>query len=129
MNTTIRKSQSATKGQVMLLTTLVLSGVVLAAITVAGLLMLYQIRQAGNATQSAMAIFAADAGLEHELYQFLGADCAYPAPTFTNGASVEAETVIENNNLVINANGRGGRTFRSFRLNLGSYASATPPCQ
>lgn len=114
------------RGQVVLLTTLVLSGVILASITVAGLLMLYQIRQAGNALQSTSAIFAADAGVEYELFRFLKNKCDYPAPDFKNGASLDSEIVFEaSGDLVINSDGRSGKTFRSFRLNLGSFDPAT----
>ncbi len=111
----------------MLLTTLVLSGVILAASTVAGLLMLYQIRQAGNAAQSASALAAADAGIEYELYKFMTQDCSVAAPVFKNGATVKTEALInDSGELIINSDGRGGKTFRSFRLNLGLYTDPLP---
>lgn len=57
------------KGQVMLLTVLIVSGTILGATTIAGLLTLYQIRQATNFGQSVQALFAADTGLEWALYR------------------------------------------------------------
>ena len=57
------------KGQVMLLTVLIVSGTILGATTIAGLLMVYQIRQATNFGQSLQALFAADTGLEWQLYR------------------------------------------------------------
>ena len=48
----------------MILTVLALGGAVLGATTVAGLLMLYQLRQTSDMANSARAIFAADAGTE-----------------------------------------------------------------
>jgi len=53
----------------MLLTVLIISGTILGATTIAGLLMLYQIRQATNTALSLQALFAADTGLEWRLYQ------------------------------------------------------------
>ncbi len=48
----------------MLLTTLALGGAILGATSIAGILMLYQIRATTDAVSSAEAIFAADAGIE-----------------------------------------------------------------
>ncbi len=69
-------------GQVMLLTVLIVSGTILGATTIAGLLMLYQIRQATNFGQSLQALFAADTGLEWKLYQSF-IDPNYPQPTMS----------------------------------------------
>lgn len=59
------KSQNA---QVMLLSVLVLSGVILSASAIAGLLTFFQLRQANDAVSSAKAVFASDAGIEAESY-------------------------------------------------------------
>ena len=61
-------------GQVMLITVVALSGTLLGATTIAGLLMLYQLRQASDIANSAKAIMAADAGLEWRIYKFLKGD-------------------------------------------------------
>jgi len=58
------------KGQAMLLATLALGGAILGATTIAGLLLLYQIRATTNTEHSAQAIFAADAGVEWSLFDF-----------------------------------------------------------
>jgi hypothetical protein len=95
-------------GQVMIITVLTLGGTILGVTTIAGLLMLYQIRQATDLASSAKAIFAADAGIEWSYYQFncdpndttnKWPGCALdppsfnpssqPQPSFTNGASFE----------------------------------------
>lgn len=89
------------KGQVMLITVVTLSGTLLAATTIAGLLMLYQLRQASDIANSAKAIMAADAGLEWRMYKFLKADngvckddcpdgAGCPAPDLSNGATFQA---------------------------------------
>lgn len=61
----------ARRGQVMLLTTITLSGALLGATTIAGLLMLYQIRQTTDIANSTKAIFAADGGLEWALFSVI----------------------------------------------------------
>jgi hypothetical protein len=59
-------------GQVMVLTVLSLGGTLLGVTAIAGLLMLFQIRQATDLGNSAKAIFAADTGIEWALFDF---DC------------------------------------------------------
>ena len=76
----------------MLLTVLIVSGTILGATTIAGLLMLYQIRQATNFSQSLQALFAADTGLEWKLYQSF-VDPDYPAPAMS--AESISEFVVE----------------------------------
>jgi len=57
----------------MLLTVLIVSGTILGATAIAGLLMLYQLRGATQFGQSMQAMFAADSGLEWKLYtEFVG---------------------------------------------------------
>lgn len=115
----------------MILTVLALGGTILGATTIAGLLMLYQIRQTTDLSNSARAIFAADAGLEHAFYDlFCGQDsnktpCPLQSETvsFTNGAAVEilcldddnAEVECTDENLRrIRAVGRSGSATRAL---------------
>lgn len=112
------------RGQIMILTTLILSGTILAAVTIAGLLMLYQIRQAGNAAQSGRAIFVADAGLEYELYKFYTADCGYEAPKFNiSPVTLYSTTTISGNDVVFISNALAGKTTRGFTLRFTDLAS------
>jgi len=60
---------SPRKGQLMLITVLVLGGAIIGASLIAGFLTTRSIRQSGLAADSARAIFAADAGLERLLYE------------------------------------------------------------
>ncbi|TRZ65014.1 MAG: hypothetical protein D4Q79_00265, partial [Spirochaetia bacterium] len=63
----------ATRGQAMLLTVLVLGASILGVSTIAGYLTLLKIRAASDTANSTKAIFAADTGIEWELYkQFKG---------------------------------------------------------
>lgn len=105
----------------MLLATVVISATLLAATTLAGLLMVNQIRQSANAEQSARAIFAADAGLEHQLYQFYkeAPDCSIAPPDFSNNSEVDTKMEREGSDVVIKSVGTSGRASRSFLLNLG----------
>lgn len=80
----------------MLLTILTLGSTILGATTIAGFLMLYQIRQSTDLANSGKAIFAADAGVEWATYSYVTSLRAgtpvplTPQPTFSNGATVSA---------------------------------------
>ena len=87
----------------MLLTVLTLGGALLGATTIAGLLMLYQVRQGSDVNESAKALFAADAGIEWGLYNLLceGDPTKQPCPltevpVFKNGAEVTVSCLDEN---------------------------------
>ncbi len=85
----MQMKQYLRKGQVMMLTVVAIGGTLLAATTVAGLLVVYQLRQSSDAANSAKAIFAADAGIEWGLYQFFKPALAgKEGPVFLNSASV-----------------------------------------
>ncbi len=84
------------RGQLMLMTVLILGGTMLGATAIAGLITTYRLKQAAGARDSAMAIMAADAGLEAGLYQCIKLnDCTtnIPQTGLPNGASY---TVIFN---------------------------------
>ncbi len=72
----------AQQGQVLLFSVLILSGALLSVTVIAGLLTLYQLRQAGDVARSAQAIYAADAGLEMEFYRWFKDfdNCHAPSP-------------------------------------------------
>jgi hypothetical protein len=73
------------RGQAMLLAVLTIGATMLGATTIAGLLMLYQIRQTNDFEHSAQAVFAADAGTEWALYNYYVTSTA--PLSFLNGAS------------------------------------------
>ncbi len=133
----INVKSSAQKGQAMLVTVLALSGTILGATTIAGLLMLYQIRQSTDAVNSAKAVFAADAGMEWGLYKFFKADgltCqACPAggacdmkPVMTNISNPPNPddrvkmTCTQNadNSITIRSSGNALNTYRAFEVAL-----------
>jgi len=74
----------------MLLAVLTLGATMLAVTTIAGLLMVYQIRQVSDSGNSAKAVFAADSGAEWALYNFFeqsGQPIETPQMGFSNGAT------------------------------------------
>lgn len=113
----------------MLLSMLILGGILLGASTLAGLLLLYQFRQASHAGQSAQAIFAADTGLEWELYRIFK-DSGYAKPAMTNGASFDTSyfpaTSTPPDIESIKSIGRSGRTSRAFELFFAGATSTLP---
>lgn len=84
------RQKASEKGQVMLLTVLIISGAVLGATTLAAVLMLNQIRQTTDIIDSLQAAYAADTGLEWELYTNF-VDSNYPRPQLE-----KADFVVEN---------------------------------
>ena len=91
-------THSARSGQVMIITILVLGGAILSATTIAGLLMLYQIRQTTDIANSGKAIYAADAGIEWSLYNWFctisgKGVCDIGKPIFTNKADFQLTTI------------------------------------
>lgn len=78
----------------MLLMVLSIGGTILGATTIAGLLMLYQIKGATDFANSAKAVFAADSGIEWTLYNYLVLKTVPPILplSFSNGkVAVEVE--------------------------------------
>lgn len=116
------------KGQIMLLSVLTLGMIMLGATAIAGLLTVYQIRMSSNVTDSAKAIFAADAGLDWGIYQFTRPTSSDQAPVFSNGASFTAtcydsslnqlDSCANSSTSVIRSFGRSGALSRVFELNL-----------
>jgi hypothetical protein len=67
-------------GQAMLIAILTLGGAILGATSLAGLLLLYQIRSTTDTENSAKAIFAADSGANWALYAYFNTTSTSPAP-------------------------------------------------
>lgn len=95
----------------MILTVLTLGGALLGATTIAGLLMLYQVRQGADVGQSSKALFAADAGIEWGLYNLLcqtdptRTPCPInQLPQFQNGATVQVSCLDDAGNDVPTCN-------------------------
>lgn len=76
----------------MLLSVLIISGAILGATAIAGLLMLNQVRQATNVSLSTQALFAADTGIEWELFKLFKPDILADNP--------DLEPKMENNTCI-----------------------------
>lgn len=114
----------AKKGQVMLLTVLLTGGVLLAATAVAGLMMVYQIRQTTAAINSVQAIFAADAAVEWDLFcraarisgEIADPSCfSYPVKRLMSNGSFAVITLIEEGS-GIRVVGTSHQASRAFEL-------------
>lgn len=114
------------KGQVMLLTVVVIGGLLLSASAIAGLLMLYQIRQSTDIINSTKAIFAADTGIEWELYKCFKCNPSVicdqtctaldsQEPSMTNGA--DFDTTVYGTN-TIKSIGNSFQSSRAFEITL-----------
>lgn len=112
-------------GQVMLVTVMALSGMILGATTIAGLLMIYQLRQSTDLINSTRAIYAADAGIEYELYRIYK-NSGYVAPVLSNGASFETQKQSESaidvgkktETITVKSIGKSGKVARAFEMIL-----------
>lgn len=96
------------------MTVLVIGGLLLGASSIAGLLMVYQIRQSSDVINSTKAIFAADTGIEWELYRILK-DSNYPKPIMTNQA--DFSTTVYGTS-TIKSVGTSGNSSRAFQAGL-----------
>ncbi|MCL5017327.1 MAG: hypothetical protein M1155_01520 [Patescibacteria group bacterium] len=65
------KKINKTDGQVMMIVVLVLSGIIIGATAISGLMTVRQTRQTADAGNSSKSVFAADAGLEWRMYKFI----------------------------------------------------------
>jgi len=114
-------SARSTTGQAMLLTVLILGGSILGASTIAGYLMLLKIRSSSDITNSTKAIFAADTGIEWELYkQFKNPN--YPKPSLSNGANFTSF----NDGTVIKSIGQSLNSHRAFEMQFSGATSTLP---
>lgn len=128
----------------MLLTVLLLSGTILSATTIAGLLMLYQIRQSTDIANSTKAIYAADTGIEKRVAEiFLNPDapCSLSelplVGSLDNGAKFtvscdrqreEPTTETEGlETLIIKSTGEASRNFRALETVLARELPPLPP--
>jgi len=140
---------SERSGQAMLLAILALGGAILGATTIAGFLMLYQIRATTDSENSAKAVFAADSGVEWALFSFYcgpTARCAAPPPlpgnppgTLGDGAVVDV-TCYDSSGVATTtcyatttaaaasaiAKGTSLDAKRAFFLGLGNAPAAAP---
>ncbi len=96
------------KGQVMLITTLVLMSTFALSITIGGLV-LFNIRASVSTGESTKAIYAAESCLEHQLYLLNKGQAS--SPDMTNGAEYSDPIPDENGIICTGSSGRVNRAF------------------
>ncbi len=106
-------------GQVMVLSVLMLGGILLSVSAFAGLLMVYQIKQINDAVNSAKAIFAADAGIEWQTFNFYNSSTPIESPQFLNGATVTSSINFESSTVDIRSQGFSGNVVRALEAIYG----------
>lgn len=108
----------------MLLSVLLISSAVLGAATIAGLLVLFQLRQTADAETSAQAVFAADAGIERALFEKYANDYCGDANdeipsedgAFSIKEDIQYKVKIEEGCTIAQSAGRSSRAARAFIL-------------
>ena len=133
----LKTSDQKRQGQAMLLAVLTLGATMLAVTTIAGLLMVYQIRQVSDFGNSAKAVFAADSGAEWALYNFFqqSGQSGVSQMPFSNGATALVTCYDISNDVMpctattsveAISKGSAGNTNRAFLATF-SGASGTLP--
>lgn len=107
----MKKENRKNKGQVMLLSAILIGGSILAATSIAGYLMLLQVRQSTNIANSGKAITAASSGIDLELYKIYR-NGNQPPIVFSNGAQVQTSKIGG----IITSVGKFGDSYRAFSL-------------
>lgn len=105
----------------MLLTVLIMGGVILSASAIVGYLTFSKLRQAADFGKSARAIFAADTGVEWELYKYFR-DAAYPKPVFNN----DSDFTSVNDGTTIKSVGSYINVLRAFEMQLAGATTTLP---
>ena len=98
----------------MLLTVLILTGTLITATALSGILISRSLRESGNIANSMKAIYAADTGVEYELYKALR-DPSAAAPTMNNGSTF---TTTALSTTTIKSVGRAVNSVRAFEVNF-----------
>ena len=126
-NFSIFQSNNRNNGQVMLLTVLILGGVILSVSMIAGYITVQKIRQSSDVANSTKAIFAADTGIEWELYKcfkcnpliFCDSTCTAldsQKPSMGNNSTVSSSVVYDDSGApqFIKSIGQSSNIFRAF---------------
>lgn len=109
----------------MLLSAVLIGGSILAATSIAGYLMLLQIRQSTDIANSGKAITAASSGVDWALYQLrTGKKITEKEIEFNNGSRVR----VTRSGGIISSVGNSGNSYRAFELNT-TLDSTIPPME
>lgn len=107
----------------MILTVVLISSAILSATSLAGLLIIYQLRQSTDIVNSAKAIFAADSGIECSLYRYNPNDPLNPRVidcskwNLSNKANFTTKMVGAT---AVRSVGNAGNSARAFEMDFSS---------
>ena len=108
------------KGQVMLLSIVIIGTSIMVVTIIAGYLMVQRLRFSSNMADSAKALFAADAGIECEQYNIFHPgsvfNCNDPAVLNFDDPLVSAQTINNMVNFYIKSTGTSNKSKRAFYL-------------
>ena len=109
----INKNQS---GIALLLTMIILSAGMLIAMLIAAIVVI-QFKLSSDVNNSTIAIYAADSGVEWQLYQ-IRSGASVPAPTMSNGATISTTVTGSAPNFTIKSLGAYREVKRQFEVNF-----------
>ena len=109
----INKNQS---GIALLLTMIILSATVLTATLIAAIVII-QFKLSSDINNSTIAIYAADSGVEWQLYQIRNGS-SVPAPVMSNGATTTTTVTGISPNFTIKSLGAYKEVKRQFEVNF-----------
>jgi len=104
------------KGIALLLTMIILSAGMLIAMLIATIVVV-QFKLSSDVNHSMIAVYAADSGVEWQLYQIRNG-ASVPAPTMSNGASVSTTVIGSYPNFTVKSLGSYGSVKRQFEINF-----------
>ncbi|MEK7498679.1 MAG: hypothetical protein AAB611_02345 [Patescibacteria group bacterium] len=122
MKNNIQQKSTSEKGQVMMLTVLLLSLAFSLTSFLAGSIIVYQVRAASTITSAMIAVFAGDSGLQCGLYQQIK-DSAFVCPPgnstyMTNGATFETTVSSTASTTLIRSKGIFRDTSRALEASF-----------
>ena len=104
------------KGIALLLTMIILSATVLTATFIAAIVII-QLKLSSDINNSTIAIYAADSGIEWQLYQIRNG-ASVPAPNMSNGATISTTVIGNYPNFTIKSLGSYGLVKRQLEVNF-----------
>lgn len=109
----INKEQSG----IALILTMIISSIILLVTGLIANITLTQLKLSNDISDSAIAIFAADSGIEWQLYQ-IRREQAVPQPTMLNGATVTTVVTGAAPNFTVKSLGSYKETNRQFEISF-----------
>jgi hypothetical protein len=112
---TIFKWYKQKSGQVVIISTVLVGGAIIAATAIAGFTLFFEIRQLNDAVQSSTAIYAADAGIEDSLY-------CYYFQIISEGQTPEVDCARSGTLRRIDSNGAWSAGYAGYEAQIKCYA-------